>query len=437
MEQTGIRLSHPSKEVREVIQLTGSKSESNRALIIRALNPEQVSIHNLSEAADTVTLAAALERIATLQHRGDFSSNSAPQNTEKTEASAQNLQVIDIGPAGTAMRFLTAYTPLHRGEFLLTGSERMKQRPIGILSDAMTALGANISFDGNTGYPPLHIVGPLTQKTNKVSIQGNVSSQYISALLLIASSLPEGLELTIEGELTSVPYVEMTLNMLEEAGIQHQWTDNQITILPQQAKISTLSIEPDWSAASYWYSILALAEKGDLLLPELRASSLQGDQAIKDIMLDFGVLSVFTDDGLKLTKIESQNVKDCYDFIKCPDLAQTVIVCCAALNHEISFTGLETLKIKETDRIAALQNELAKFGVRLFEEEPGKYRLDCSKKHNPDQVTFSTYEDHRMAMAFAPLALVMNDVVIEEPNVVEKSYPLFWKHLQKVGFKID
>lgn len=437
MEQTTIRLSHPTRKLKEVIQLTGSKSESNRALIIRALNPEQVSIQNLSEAADTVTLEAALKKIATLQYTENLSGKPASQNTDDTEEPVPNPQVIDIGPAGTAMRFLTAYTPLHRGEFLLTGSERMKQRPIGILSDAMMTLGANINFEGKKGYPPLHIVGPFTQKTNKVSIQGNVSSQYISALLLIASSLPEGLELTIEGELTSVPYVEMTLNMLKEAGVQHQWLGNKITILSQQAKISTLSIEPDWSAASYWYSMVALAEEGDLLLPGLKASSLQGDQAIKDIMLDFGVLSVFTEDGLKLTKIKSQHVKDCYDFIKCPDLAQTVIVCCAALNHEISFTGLETLKIKETDRIAALQNELAKFGVRLIEEEPGKYRLDCSKKHNPDQVTFSTYEDHRMAMAFAPLALVMNDVLIEEPNVVEKSYPLFWKHLQKAGFKID
>lgn len=422
MEKATIRLLCPTKDVNTVIQLTGSKSESNRALIIRALNPDHVSIQNLSEAADTVTLEAALGKIASAQQDGD---------------AENDIQTIDIGPAGTAMRFLTAYTPLHQGEFLLTGSKRMQERPIGILSNAMTTLGAQINFKKNDGYPPLHIVGPFVQKTKHVSIQGNVSSQYISALLLIASSLPDGIELTIEGELTSVPYVEMTLNMLAEAGIQHRWEGRQISILPQKAAKSVLSIEPDWSAASYWYSVVALAEKGELLLPGLRESSLQGDQAIKNIMLDFGVQSDFTDAGLKLTKIEEQHVKDCYDFIKCPDLAQTVIVCCAALNHEIAFTGLETLKIKETDRIAALQTELAKFGVRLFEEEKGTYRLDCSKKHLPKSVTFSTYEDHRMAMAFAPLALVMNDVVIEEPNVVEKSYPLFWEHLQKAGFKID
>lgn len=427
MENTTIRLTCPTKDIQATIQLTGSKSESNRALIIRALNPDAVTIANLSEAADTVTLEAALEKIH------------APQRLQKQDemSPTDDTQYIDIGPAGTAMRFLTAFTPLHTGEFILTGSERMKQRPIGILTDAMLSLGAEIGFKENKGYPPLHIRGPLTQATNKVSIQGNVSSQYISALLLIASALPEGLELNIEGELTSIPYVEMTLNMLEEAGIQHTWTGNQISISPQKAQTSTLSIEPDWSAASYWYSIVALADEAELLLPGLRASSLQGDQAIKDIMLDFGVVSVFTDAGLKLTKTETKNVKDCYDFIKCPDLAQTVIVCCAALNQEIAFTGLETLKIKETDRIAALQTELAKFGVRLFEEEKGKYRLDCSQKHNPERVSFSTYEDHRMAMAFAPLALVMNDVVIEEPNVVEKSYPLFWKHLQKAGFKVD
>jgi len=416
MKAKNIRLSASSNRIKDSIQLTGSKSESNRALIIKALSQGRVRIQNLSEAADTVTLENALLQVGTAS------------DTETT---------IDIGPAGTAMRFLSAFLPLNKGEFVLTGSERMKQRPIGILTDAVKTLGAKIEFLENEGYPPLKISGPFEQKTSEVTVKGNISSQYLSALLLIANSLPRGLKLTIEGNLTSRPYLEMTLDMLKEAGIKHSWEGNQIQIKPQTASDSTLFVEPDWSAASYWYSIVALAEEADLLLPGLKASSLQGDQEIKDIMLDFGVLSVFTKDGLKLTKTKQIKIKDVYDFISCPDLAQTVIACCAALGYETSFTGLETLKIKETDRILALQNELAKFGVRLFEEENGKYRLDCSKKSNPENITIKTYEDHRMAMAFAPLALVFNQLTIEEPEVVEKSYPLFWKHLEQVGFKIN
>ena len=416
MKDNDIRLTASSKVIKESIQLTGSKSESNRALIIKALSDGKVRIENLSEAADTVALESALKL-------ADTAGNA---NT-----------TIDIGPAGTAMRFLSAFLPLKKGGFILTGSERMKQRPIGILTDAMKTLGADISFLENEGFPPLQISGPFEQKTDEITIKGNVSSQYLSALLLIANSLPKGLKLNIEGDLTSRPYLEMTLDMLKEAGIEHSWEANQIHIQPQPVKQSTLFIEPDWSAASAWNSIVALAEEADILLPGLKPSSLQGDQEIKDIMLDFGVLSIFTKDGLKLTKVKQVKRRDHYDFISCPDLAQTVIVCCAALGYEASFTGLETLKIKETDRIKALQNELAKFGVRLFEEEKGTYKLDCSGKFNPEALRIKPYEDHRMAMAFAPLALVFDNLTIEEPEVVEKSYPLFWEHLKQVGFKIN
>lgn len=410
-----IRLTASSRILKDIIQLTGSKSESNRALIIQALSKGNVEIKNLSEAADTVTLENALQEA---------------KNTDGREIT------IDIGPAGTAMRFLSAFLPLNRGEFILTGSERMKQRPIGILTNAMRTLGANIDFIENEGFPPLKISGPFEQKVSTVTVKGNVSSQYLSALLLIANSLPLGLKLNIDGQLTSRPYLEMTLNMLKEAGIEHSWAGNQIHIQPQTAQEATLFIEPDWSAASYWYSIVALAEEATILLPGLKPSSLQGDQQIKDIMLDFGVLSAFTDDGLKLTKTKQIKIKETYDFISCPDLAQTVIACCAALGYDASFTGLETLKIKETDRLLALQNELAKFGVRLYEEKKEQYRLDCSKKFSPENITIKTYEDHRMAMAFAPLALVFEQLTIEEPEVVEKSYPLFWEHLEQVGFKI-
>jgi len=312
----------------------------------------------------------------------------------------------------------------------------MKERPIGILVDALKSIGGNIDYTEQAGYPPMKIAGPFSQQSKEVSIKGNVSSQDLSALLLTANALPEGLTLSIEGELTSKPYLMMTLEMLKEAGIQHQWVDNTITILPQIAQKALLSIEPDWSAASYWYSIVALAKEASILLPGLKPSSLQGDNEINDIMRSFGVLSVFTAEGLKLTKTSVQDDRKHFDFKSCPDLAQTVIACCAALGREATFSGLETLKIKETDRILALQNEIGKFGVKLIEEESETYRLNCSGRFEPDQLTIRTYEDHRMAMAFAPLALVFKSIEIEEPEVVEKSYPEFWQHLTEQGYII-
>lgn len=421
MKNSSIFLSQSSKKVLGKVQLTGSKSESNRALIIQALSKGKVTIENLSEAADTVTLASSLAKVQ--QYHAENNNNS------------QEL-TIDIGPAGTAMRFLTAYLSLQKGRFLLTGSERMKERPIGLLADAMKVIGGGISYAEEIGFPPLLIQGPYVQHAAQVSIPGDVSSQYLSALLLISNVLPQGLTLNIEGELTSKPYLMMTLEMLKEVGIEHEWNDHAIHIPFQEAKESTLYIEPDWSAASYWYAIVALAEEADILLPGLKASSLQGDHEIADIMRSFGVLSVFSDEGLRLTKTEVIKKRDHFDFKSCPDLAQTVIACCAALGREASFSGLETLKIKETDRILALQNEIAKFGVRMFEDSPGVYKLDCSKREVPKSLTIKTYEDHRMAMAFAPLALVFDQIEIQDPAVVEKSYPDFWKHLKEQNFSI-
>ncbi len=421
MKHPSISLSHPSKLVQGKVQLTGSKSESNRALIIQALSFGKVKIDNLSEAADTVTLANSLANVA--EYLKDEKNN------------GQRL-LIDIGPAGTAMRFLTTFLSLKEGNFLLTGSKRMKERPIGLLVDAVKSIGGDIEYAEQNGFPPINIKGANHQSSQTVRIKGDISSQYLSALLLVANALPKGLTLIIEGELTSKPYLMMTLEMLKEAGIQHEWIDQSISILPQLATKSTLSIEPDWSAASYWYSIVALAEKAEILLPGLRPTSLQGDHEITDIMRSFGVDSVFTPEGLKLSKTTVKDNREHFDFKSCPDLAQTVIACCAALGREATFSGLETLKIKETDRILALQIEIAKFGVLLFEEKPEVYRLDCSKRFNPNKLTIQTYDDHRMAMAFAPLALVFDSVEIEEPEVVEKSYPNFWQHLGEQGFSI-
>lgn len=409
---TGIKLSHQSKQVSGTVQLTGSKSESNRALIIKALSKGKVAIENLSEADDTVLLTRALAKA------NDVST------AQKT---------IDIGPAGTAMRFMTSYLNLVEGDFILTGTERMQQRPIGILVDAWKEIGATIHFPVHEGFPPLHIQGKSVQHQDLVKIQGNVSSQYISSLLLVASALPKGLTLEIEGELTSRPYVTMTLNMLAEVGISHEWVGNKIYIAPQEAKETTIYIEPDWSAASYWYAMVALADEGDIFLRGLKKNSLQGDIAIAEIMTHFGVSTAFTDIGIGLTKVAPESDKQLFDFKECPDLAQTVVVVAAALKKDVSFTGLETLKIKETDRIAALQHEIAKFGAQLIADGE-TYHLKTAGVKEISGLSIATYEDHRMAMAFAPLALVFDEITIEEPHVVEKSYPMFWEHLTTQGF---
>jgi len=414
MSQTSIKLTHPAKEIKGTVQLTGSKSESNRALIIQALSEGKVQIANLSEADDTVLLTRAIA-IA-------------------NEAGKEQV-VIDIGPAGTAMRFMTSYLNLLPGDFILTGTERMQQRPIGILVDAWKEIGADIHYQKKSGFPPLHIEGKLFQNKDTVRIKGNISSQYISSLLLSAASLKKGLTLEIDGELTSRPYVTMTLHMLAEAGIQHSWVGQQIQILPQKAKEITLYIEPDWSAASYWYAMVALSKDGEIRLPGLKKNSLQGDIAIVDIMQHFGVETVFEEKGIYLKKTKVSSDKTLFDFKACPDLAQTVVVVAAALRKNVSFTGLETLKIKETDRIAALQNEIGKFGAVLTEDN-AVYHLDSSRVFQPEHISIATYEDHRMAMAFAPLALVFESVHIEEPQVVEKSYPAYWEHLQQQGFSI-
>lgn len=418
MVNRAIRLSHSTGSLSGSVQLTGSKSESNRALIIEALASGNVTIDNLSEAADTVTLQQALAKVA-----------SANKHAET---------LIDIGPAGTAMRFLTAYLAVAGGRYHLTGSARMKQRPIGILVEALNALGADIRYAGQPGYPPLAIQGGLVQQTRAVRIKGNISSQYLSALLLIANALPEGLELQIGGELTSRPYLTMTLDMLAEAGISHRWTGDTISIAPQAAAPCRLIIEPDWSAASYWYAMVALAEKADLFLPNLKKHSLQGDAAIAAIMAHFGVISSFENGGVRIQKNTAHTIdsEKLLDFTECPDLAQTVIVCAAAQRRNLSCTGLHTLKIKETDRVAALQCELGKIGVQLI-ADGAVYHLRTDGLFRPGSLTIDTYEDHRMAMAFAPLALLFSGIQINEPDVVEKSYPDFWKHLKQQGFVIS
>jgi 3-phosphoshikimate 1-carboxyvinyltransferase len=426
-----IILTKSNKQINGTVHLTGSKSECNRALIIEALSDGKVKVENVSDAADAVLLAGILRGT-----KSEVQSLQSKIDSNDLELKTQDLRLVDIGPAGTAMRFLTAYFAIQDNEVILTGSQRMKERPIGILVNALRELGAHIDYEEKEGFPPIKLKGSFEQQTSKISIKGNISSQYITALLLIAARLPFGLELHIEGELTSRPYVEMTLAMLESAKIQHSWEGNVITISNQEFATTSLHVEPDWSAASYWYAIAALADEAELFLTGLTQYSLQGDSVITEIMANFGITSQFKDGGVHLTKEVKPLARKIFDLKECPDLAQTIIVVCAALGHEATFTGLETLKIKETDRILALQTELAKMGVKLIEKGQ-VYKLDCSEKFIPERMFINTYHDHRMAMAFAPLALIIPELEFENGPVVDKSYPAFWTDLAGLGFGVE
>ena len=385
-----------------IVNLPASKSIANRALIIRALANGNEVIENLSEARDTQTMRRLLAK-------EDF-----------------ELDVLD---AGTTMRFLTAYLTVTNQHKILTGSERMQQRPIKLLVDALKELGATINYKRNEGYPPIEIIAFNDNGTKEVSINGEVSSQYISALLMIGPLLKNGLILTLTGRIGSRPYIEMTLSVMRSFGIESSFEDNVVKIDHQKYQGTTYTVEPDWSAASYWYSLVALSENSSVTLKGLAEKSIQGDSVIQEIMKHLGVTTKFTQEGALLTKSEHKNYFD-YNFTDCPDLAQTVAVVCAAKGIEASFTGLESLKIKETDRVLALHNELAKINCQLVEE--GSTWSLIPSKIDVDNIFIETYEDHRMAMAFAPLCLKL-DVTIEDKTVVNKSYPNYWKDYQLVG----
>ncbi len=388
------------------IQLPASKSESNRALIIQALCQPRPVLHNLSEARDTQTMLRLLQ------------------------SKDRELNVLD---AGTTMRFLTAYCSVSGREALLTGTPRMQERPIGPLADALKKLGAPLTYAVNEGYPPLEIGRNFQQQTDHLQVRSDISSQFISALLLVAPALPQGLKLQLMGTTSSRPYIQMTLDLMEHFGARWSWQGDTITIEPGGYKSNEYSIESDWSGASYWFSLVALADQAEIFLPNLRPNSLQGDKRIIEIMEKLGVQARWESEGIRLSKKGHQATIE-QDFDDCPDLAQTVAVCCAAKGISGRFTGIQSLRIKETDRIAALQNELAKIGAGLEEEKDGAWRLIPSAKL-PEQVFINTYDDHRMAMAFAPLATKMQ-VSIEHPDVVNKSFPRFWEQLQRAGFQI-
>ena len=387
-----------------------SKSISNRVLIINALSYSPYTIDNLSDSDDTRVMASVL-------------------NASTNE--------FDIGHAGTAMRFLTAFLSKIMGQWTLTGSERMKQRPIGILVDALRKLGAVIDYVEEEGYPPLRITGTAL-KGGVLELDGSVSSQYISALLMIAPSIQNGLTLRLKNKIASRPYIELTLKLMKKFGVRYIWKGNEIRIEEQTYKPVRFSVGADWSGASYWYQIAAMTDDFDLLLKGLRLQSLQGD-AILAKWFDqyFGVQSKQEGNDVRITREETPELKRLdLNFVENPDVAQTFAVLCVAKRIPFHFTGLHTLKIKETDRIAALQNECAKLGAKLTEPQQGEISWDGMLDEGIDAIAavIDTYHDHRMALAFAPAALVYDTLKIADPMVVTKSYPDFYEDLKKSDF---
>ncbi len=387
------------------INIPGSKSESNRLLILQAIYP-QISIANLSDSDDTMLLRSAL---------------------------SSDEDIIDVGHAGTAMRFLTAYFASIPGrKVLLTGSPRMKQRPIGILVEALRKLGAKIEYKGVEGYPPLSITGSELDG-GKVELPANISSQYITALMLIAPKINDGIEIVPKDFMTSAPYVEMTLSLLRKPGIDAIF-DGTIKIAYKSGiEPITVTIESDWSAASYFYSCVALSSVGtSLQLSTFRQDSIQGDSELMNIYRNLGVDTSFDNNGITLTRIQSENKHLTLDLNRTPDIAQTIAVTCLGLGISCELKGLATLKIKETDRLLALKNELEKLGATVTIFDDSLSMIPTGIKSN---VEIATYDDHRMAMAFAPLAMKV-PITISDRNVVSKSYPGFWDDFQKIGFQI-
>lgn len=405
-EKHQIYLERNSKLSGTGLTLPSSKSESNRVLIMNALAGNTGLVTNISSARDTVTLQKLL-------HSKDH--------------------VLDVIDAGTTMRFLTAYLAITGQDRILTGTKRMCERPIGILIDALREIGARIDYMEREGFPPVHIKGITPSGKNKINMMGDVSSQFISAMLMIAPLIENGLTIVLTGRVGSVPYIKMTLGLMEKFGVSSYWDGNEISVRHQPYASCEYAIGPDWSAASYWYSMVAVAEEAEILLNGFEENSLQGDRVIREIMDPLGVESCFTEKGLLLKK-KSHDHEFSYDFSDCPDLAQSVAVVCALKGINAEFTGLESLKIKETDRIAALRNELVKIKADLNEEAGSCWILRPGKQPFPPEITFSTYDDHRMAMAFAPVA-TLTDVRIENPDVVVKSYPTFWEDVREAGFK--
>lgn len=399
----------PPERINATIQLPSSKSISNRALIISALGNGEHQLENLSDCDDTQVMIRALH--------------------------AQPGETIDILAAGTAMRFLTAYLSVTQGDRIITGTQRMQQRPIQVLVNALRELGAHIDYVANEGFPPLRIQGTTLTKSH-ITLPGNVSSQYISALLMIGPSLKNGLKITLTGEIISRPYINLTLQLMKDFGGKATWmNDRELLVEPQPYASIPFYVESDWSASSYWYQIAALSNEANITLSGLFEKSYQGDSQVAHIFRSLGVETIYGDKTITLRKNGKPTERLEYDFINQPDLAQTFVVTCALLGIPFRFSGLQSLKIKETDRMAALICEMKKLGYILQESE-GSILSWEGERCERSQKAIDTYEDHRMAMAFAPACIVLPDICINDPHVVTKSYPRYWEDLQKAGFII-
>ena len=407
--QYSIRKTEKKGQVR--IILPASKSINNRLLVLSALSKGKIQLAKLSQSDDSQIMYSLL-------------------NSEN--------KIKNAGHAGTVMRFLTAFYSICPGEILLTGSERMKSRPIAELVDALRIIGAKIEYTGKKGFPPLKIMGKeLTG--GKISIESGISSQYISALMMIGSSLKNGLEIELKGDTISSSYINLTLGLLKQTGIKAHREGKIIIINNSDFKNLKMEVEADWSSASYWFSIVGLKNELDILLPGLDQNSLQGDAEIRNIFSKLGVKSHFSNEGLTLSAIKQEINFFEYDFRDNPDMVQTFIPYCVAKDIPFSFSGCRSLRIKETDRILALANEFRKFEVELTFSEDGEY-ISWNGNSKPDwtkPVIIDTYDDHRMALGMAPLSIVTSEIIINEPDVVSKSYPGFWKDLKKAGFSIS
>ncbi len=398
-------------KINATIKLPSSKSISNRALIMNALGNGTYTPENISICDDTNVMVKALND--------------------------PNNPITDIMAAGTAMRFLTAYySVLPNSEKIITGTERMKNRPISILVNALRYLGADIEYTDNEGYPPLKIRGKSLDKSD-IEIQGNISSQYISAILMIGPMLPKGLNVKLTGNVISRPYIDLTINLMKEFGVDVRWSDvNYISIKPTTYKSVPFFIESDWSASSYWYQIAALADEAEIELPYLFNNSYQGDSKVADLFSLLGVSTSYDDKKITLRKDKIQVSSLKCNFVNQPDLAQTFVVTCSLLNIPFFFTGLQSLKIKETDRIKALITEMKKLGY-IIKQKNDSILYWNGERCKANMQPIDTYEDHRMAMAFAPASILIKDIKINNPHVVTKSYPQYWEDLKKVGFIIE
>ncbi len=409
-----IAINPPSYPVKHEVELPGSKSISNRLLIIRALSKLNVVFKNLSDSDDTVTLAKALGQI---------------QNKRSA--------VINVEHAGTDMRFLTAFLSITSGEWTLTGSARMKERPISELVEGLRQLGADITYLEKEGFPPLKIKGQKLEG-GSLELNASISSQFTSAMLLIAPFLTYGLEIKLKGDVVSRPYIIMTIELLKQFGVYILADTDAIHVKASDLKIlhPSFSVESDWTAASYWYSIVALSENSEIVLKHLNKVSTQADSVLPELYKQLGVKTEFVEGGVKLSHQPVIISEFNYDFTNCPDIAQTIAATCVGLGIKANLTGLKTLKIKETDRIAALKNELDKFGVKT-ETSNESIKISAGSETKNTKFEIKTYNDHRMALSFAPLSLKFPGIVVKDPDVVNKSYPAFWDDLQEAGFNVD